>query len=675
MCMKNRFLLIGLVMNFGLGIEWTSAQIHHVPDDYSTIQAAINAAERGDTVLVGQGTYYENINFRGKGITVASSYLVTNDPEDILATIIDGSMPSSPDTGSCVLLVSGEDSTAVLEGFTLTHGTGLTYKYIGTDCNCNFSYSATWREGGAVAMAQSAAIIKHNFIIDNTTFGGTSNAGGGGGIASMYGNPNIINNVLVNNTGGYGCGITINISSGLIKNNIVYHNHGGGDDNGGGVMFWHAENATIENNTIIGNYTINGGGGIASSSSTDIMIRNNIVWGNRQQSGNQINGTYTYCDVEDMVEGEGNIKSFPMFVPDIFTLAPGSFCIDAGVEADNYNDLEDPLSIGNALYPSSGTLRNDMGAFGGPFANIMNSVQLEDLYIPTIAIGTTDIGTEKLKKTELLNRGTSEVTIDSIKFTGDLFYLSEGLIDNILSPIEIDSITVGWTPTMTGDAVDTLLVYHSFTGIENPKKVIVSGKALDVTLPTAVAGEDTTTTLDLGTITINGSGSFDDNALPLKYFWALVGKPAGSAAEMLYVTNRKGILKYDITGEYFVTLEVDNSVYSSVADTIKITVVEHLSVEKPGLIGEVGFNLYPNPVTDKLTISIVSCETGKAKLVLTDIYGKVISTSLLQIGTGTLNLNLEIKNLNIAPGVYFINYIGTKERFTRKFIYLSNDMM
>ena len=44
-----------------------------VPADQPTIQAAINAATNGDTVLVSPGTYYENINFNGKAITVVSA--------------------------------------------------------------------------------------------------------------------------------------------------------------------------------------------------------------------------------------------------------------------------------------------------------------------------------------------------------------------------------------------------------------------------------------------------------------------------------------------------------------------------------------------------------------------------------------------------------------------------
>ena len=48
----------------------------HVPEDYSTIQEGINAANNGNIVLVEDGVYTENINFRGKAITVASHFII-----------------------------------------------------------------------------------------------------------------------------------------------------------------------------------------------------------------------------------------------------------------------------------------------------------------------------------------------------------------------------------------------------------------------------------------------------------------------------------------------------------------------------------------------------------------------------------------------------------------------
>lgn len=41
-------------------------QIFHVPQDYTTIQSAIDAAQDSDTILVSEGTYYENIRYNGK---------------------------------------------------------------------------------------------------------------------------------------------------------------------------------------------------------------------------------------------------------------------------------------------------------------------------------------------------------------------------------------------------------------------------------------------------------------------------------------------------------------------------------------------------------------------------------------------------------------------------------
>jgi len=87
--------------------------------DFVTVQEGIDAAANLDTVLVYPGIYYENINYNGKSITVGSLNLTTGDEQYISQTIIDGNQ-----NGSCVLVISGEDSTTVLYGVSITNGSG-----------------------------------------------------------------------------------------------------------------------------------------------------------------------------------------------------------------------------------------------------------------------------------------------------------------------------------------------------------------------------------------------------------------------------------------------------------------------------------------------------------------------------------------------------------------------
>ena len=99
------------------------ANVLNVPSEqYPSIQQAINLALSGDTIIVAPGRYFENINFLGKAITVRSSD--PNDPNIVAATIIDGNRPADVNFASVVTFKNGETSNSVLEGFTITGGTG-----------------------------------------------------------------------------------------------------------------------------------------------------------------------------------------------------------------------------------------------------------------------------------------------------------------------------------------------------------------------------------------------------------------------------------------------------------------------------------------------------------------------------------------------------------------------
>ncbi len=239
-----------LCISFSLLSVMLSAIIH-VPDEYSSIQQGINSSSHGDTVLVQPGTYIENINYNGKNIVVGSLTLLTGDTTYIHETIIDGNQ-----TGSVVTIESGEDSTTVLCGFTLTNGSG--------------SITTQYALGGGLFCEYSSPLIE-NMIISNNTVEGY-----GGGIYIHTSNVKLYNVNVINNFSEFsGGGVAVWLYSNLLFENvnIVENtvNPEGGE--GGGLFCIGYNNITMINMKINGNSAW-GGGGILSTSFNNLYLEN-----------------------------------------------------------------------------------------------------------------------------------------------------------------------------------------------------------------------------------------------------------------------------------------------------------------------------------------------------------------------------------------------------------------
>ena len=175
---------------------------------YTSIQAAINVAQPGDTVLVAPGTYYENIDFKGKAITVTSS-------GGAASTIIDGGS-----AGPAASLKTGEPRTAVLSGFTLLNGTNSSNPGTVLVSDSTPTILNNVIRGGACGDMEvefAAPLIQGNNISGTLTTGYGCGVDGGAGIAlrgdyQSYtpGNqalvPLIIGNTIENNIEGDGGG-------------------------------------------------------------------------------------------------------------------------------------------------------------------------------------------------------------------------------------------------------------------------------------------------------------------------------------------------------------------------------------------------------------------------------------------------------------------------------------
>ena len=230
------------------------ADILLVPSEYPNIHSAISAAQDGDTVLVAPGQYNGGFSFQGKNIVVMSSDGANN-------TFIESPFSDF----HCVMITGGEDSTAVLEGFSIT----------------NMNFDGTSHEGrdpvdqgGGIYITNSSPTIRNNVIINCEV------SGSGGGIylenSSMFMTDCTVYN---NDAWKYGGGFFIGSSNEndppsiidcTITNNEAQY--------GGGFYIW-GDTAVVINNNISDNYSDHNGGGIGIVS-TNVLLCGNYISGN-----------------------------------------------------------------------------------------------------------------------------------------------------------------------------------------------------------------------------------------------------------------------------------------------------------------------------------------------------------------------------------------------------------
>jgi len=244
-----------------------------VPQDVQTIQSAIDSSLNGDTVLVSSGTYLENINFNGKNIVLGSLLLTTGDTSYISQTIIDGNQQ-----GCVVVFESGEDSTAVLTGFTITNG---------------YSFQDSLRGGGITCINSSNPKLNNLKIINNEVVGDSKMYGGGGIYCLRQSSPQMENLYIENNNAkySYGGGIYCKDSSNSSMTNTIVNNNN--SSYGGGISLVNSR-LTLTDLQIMSNKSREGGGIYLNNSA--IEIHNSIMNENiaRHSYGSRGGGIFAY---------------------------------------------------------------------------------------------------------------------------------------------------------------------------------------------------------------------------------------------------------------------------------------------------------------------------------------------------------------------------------------------
>jgi len=198
-----------------------------VPQDQPTIQAGINAASGGDTVLVSAGTYSENLDFMGKAITVTSGATSYSDPLVAATVLVDTNvLVDGARNAPIVTFQSGEGPGSVLNGFTIDasadnqnakDGTVYAINAAPTITNNHFRASrrAILADGGEIAGNWFSGVVDLNYSAIEVGL----NQGCAGRPDEAY----IHDNLIENNT--YGMGVVQGCQM-IFERNVIRNNQG-----------------------------------------------------------------------------------------------------------------------------------------------------------------------------------------------------------------------------------------------------------------------------------------------------------------------------------------------------------------------------------------------------------------------------------------------------------------
>jgi hypothetical protein len=237
----------GIMILFLFNITHATVWYVHPDSTLNRIQNALNGCSTGDTVLVGPGTYVENIVWPNtQGIHLTSEL-----GPDI--TIIDGDS-----VGRVINISAGIDTTTVIRGFTIRNG-----------------YVVNLDGGGILCDGASPRIVSSVFTA-NSAYGSYN---GGGAIACEYNAPAVIDsNTMYSNYGTWGGAIMLWDSSGVaITNNYIHDNSA--DTCAGGIACWSYCSPIIKGNTITNNLA-GWAGGIWICQYSAPVVMDNTITGN-----------------------------------------------------------------------------------------------------------------------------------------------------------------------------------------------------------------------------------------------------------------------------------------------------------------------------------------------------------------------------------------------------------
>ncbi len=398
----------------------------HVPGDYPTIQGGIDAASEGDTVLVDDGTYIENIDFMGKAIAVMSE----NGP---ISTIIHIALSGVP----VVYFHNDEGRNSVIQGFTISGDWSYWGVYCVSSSPLIYNNIIKNHETGVRAVYGSP-LIRRNEIshCDHSDIAPHK----GGAVFLEYSSNAIVDSNFAHHNGAHvAAGMDFSFCSNiLIERNLIMSNTA--SDYIGGLVLNNCNGIDLLNNTIVKNVALDLYlGSVTFHHCEGINIVNNICsfnqeWGILDYGANSgvtvdYNDAYNNVagDIGGLTPGPNNVYEDPLFVDlenDDYHLQAESPCIDAGDPASPL-DPDGTIADMGAYYYFAGTT-----TYGLTIASTFGE-NGQPVDLPVIAYGLEN---QEIAGVEL-HIDYDEACLEYNDFSSD--YLADALVNVVDGEIHI----------------------------------------------------------------------------------------------------------------------------------------------------------------------------------------------------------------------------------------------
>jgi hypothetical protein len=423
---------------------------HEVPDEYATIQDAIDAADRGDIIQVAPGDYdvqdSRGIRFSGKAITVRSE----KGP---------GETRIHFSRGRGFYFGNKEGSDSVLRGFTITGGRAFGSPIpsdaddwkrtpdhsIGGGIFCDDLSSPTIVNcvirdcaaelGGGIGIVNGSPAI-YGCVIEECQAGGRDSNGsrGFGGAIGLIGGADakILDCVLKNNraySNSLGAGLYCRKSSARLVNCDISGNSAQGSVTGGGVYCGGAGASVFLDQCLITNNAAETGAGVFAEGFHEARLTNCTV------ANNRLSGSMSSAGGIRSVDGDIEIENSIVYYNDGTQVSlsnpvspnPVSFSNVEGYYHGQGNIAEDPCFASpdpdtGDYHLKSITGRYDPGS--GWVDDFLENVPLEDIHSPCIDAGDPQglVGAEPFPNRGRVNMGAYGGTAEASKSIGPLIF-------------------------------------------------------------------------------------------------------------------------------------------------------------------------------------------------------------------------------------------------------------